>query len=136
MSLLPFVKLLPKLLGVVGKVTGLSKVEEAGTILAGSSLSPEKEAELSLALAELESSDFKALLEAENVATRSEDAYVRRARPTGLYAAYFVTVGLAAAMVFGVDLDTGAVATLVLPLFGNAAWYTTQRTNEKLGGKA
>lgn len=98
-------------------------------------------------LEELSNDAFRGLVSLELAALKSPDKYVRRARPTGLYIAYAVTgvlaltqsVMLIIAAVNGADpiwMDTGAVATLLLPLYGNAAYYQYNRTQEKLNGKA
>jgi len=98
-------------------------------------------------LEELSNNAFQSLVDLELAAIRSEDRYVRRARPTGLYIAYTVTGLLAVvqsalliiAAVKGapvVLIDTGVIVTMLLPLYGNAAYYQYNRTQEKLNGKA
>lgn len=133
--------LLPKLIKIVGKVTGNDKITEAGDALAGTALTPEQNVQLQIALSEhavelakVGADELKALISEAIAATQSEDPWVRRARPMGLYCAYLVTMVLVGAMIFEVKLDTGAIATLIVPLFGNAAWYTHNRTKEKIAG--
>ena len=67
---------------------------------------------------------------------KSEDAWVRRARPTGLYISYLVSLGLAGALIAGIDIDAAAVLTLLGPLMGFSSFYTHQRTQEKKAGMA
>ena len=98
-------------------------------------------------LEELSNDAFKGLVSLELAALQSGDKYVRRARPTGLYIAYTVTGLLALvqsallilAAVQNTDviwIDSGAIATMLLPLYGNAAWYVYNRTKEKMNGQA
>jgi hypothetical protein len=133
---------LPSLLKTIGKITGITKVTEAGDALGATQLPPEKQAELEMALAahavelaKVSAGELATIVSESNAATASEDAFVRRARPAGLYVAYAITTALAVAMIAKIPLDTGAIATLILPLFGNAMWYTHSRTSEKLQGK-
>lgn len=98
-------------------------------------------------LEELSNTAFRGLVDLELAAIKSEDRYVRRARPTGLYIAYTVTgllaitqaVLLIIASVNGTEtvvLDTGFIATMLVPLYGNAAYYQYNRTREKMNGQA
>jgi hypothetical protein len=133
--------LLPKVLAVIAKVTGLDVVKQAGEALAGAQLSPEKQAELQEALAtheeklkELGIEELKAVMSESLAEINSSDKFTSRARPFGVYVACVITAALAVAEIAGVKLDTGAVVTLIAPLWGQTAWYTYQRTREKMNG--
>jgi len=70
---------------------------------------------------------------------KSPDKYVSRARPTSLYAAVvltsFMVVVVGILMLNKISIDWSGVASvssLILPLWGHAAWYSKLRTDEKL----
>lgn len=142
MNPLALIKLLPGILKTVGQVTGLSKVQEAGEALgAAPALSPEKQAELTQALAvqttelaKVHAEELKALLAEQIEEVRSNDAYVRRARPTGLYAFYAVSVAVAVGLLLGEKIDPTAILTVIAPLAGTGATYIVSRTKEKIEG--
>ena len=83
-----------------------------------------------LALEELQT-EINAKVDLMKTEIKSEDAYLRRARPTGLYISYLVSVGLAGALIAGVEMDAAAVLTLMGPLMGFSGWYTYNRTQDK-----
>jgi hypothetical protein len=103
-----------KLLKAAGKVIGGAVgIDIEGAIEAlENDPSPDSQAVLAeldvrlkeLALEELQT-EIDAKVELMVAEIKSEDAFVRRARPTGLYISYLVMTGLAAALVAGVDID-------------------------------
>ena len=115
----------------VGAILGLDEKD----------LTPEQRAALAnhevalreLAFRELET-EITAKVDLMKTEIKSEDAYVRRARPTGLYISYVCSLGLVTAVVLGVDIDPGAILTLLGPLMGFSGWYTYNRTKEKVNG--
>jgi hypothetical protein len=64
----------------------------------------------------------------------SNDKYVSRARPTGLYIAYTVTLAITAGLLLQVKMDLGPVISLLTPLFGAGGYYMFLRTKEKMNG--
>jgi hypothetical protein len=132
-------KVLPGLLKTVGKLTGLSKVSEAGEALAGApALSPDKAAELEVALGaqmvelrRVEADELKAILAEHIEEVKSDDAYVRRARPTGLYVFYLVSVAVVVGLLLKIDIDPAAILTVIGPLAGVGGYYVGNRTKEK-----
>jgi hypothetical protein len=132
-------KLLKAAAKVVGGAVGID-VEGALDAISNDP-SPEQQAALQafevqmreLALRELETEiDAKvALMTAEIV---SEDAFVRRARPTGLYASYLVILGLVVATIAGAQIDVGEVLALTAPIMGYSGWYAYNRTQDKKNG--
>lgn len=131
--------LLPTILKAVGKVLGIDVVKQAGDALAGAQIPPEKQVELQLALAEHEEKlkalgieELKTVLSENLAMIASPDKFVSRARPFGLYTACLITTGMAVAEIAGVKIDTGAIVTLIAPMWGSAAWYSYNRTQEKL----
>ena len=131
--------LLPGVLKTVGKVLGIDVFGKAADALGSLSLSPEQQLALQQALATHEEEmkrlgvdELKTVL-SENIAMiASPDRFVSRARPFGLYTACVITAAMAVAEIFGVKIDTGAVVTLIAPMWGSAAWYSYNRTQEKI----
>lgn len=131
--------LLPEVLKVVGKVTGLSVFGNASTALTGLQLPPEKQVELQEAVL-VHEQQMKALSIEEMKTAMSEglamiaspDKYVARARPTGLYIFYLVSAAIAIGMLFGVKIDPTAVLTILGPLAGVGGTYVYQRSQEKI----
>ncbi len=136
--------LLPTILKTVGKITGIGIVSDAGDALQKAQLTPEQQIALNAALAEHEEKmaqisldQLKTVMSESLAEIESPDKFVARARPAGLYIAYVGTLAIIAAEIAGVKLDSGAIITLLAPMWGQAAWYTQKRTQEKLGnGKA
>lgn len=133
-------KLLPTILHTVGKFTGLEAVTKAAEALSGAPpLSPEKAAELEVALGaqtvelrKVELEELRALLAEQTAEVQSEDRFVSRARPSGLYAFYAVSVAVAVALLAGVKIDPTAILTVIAPLAGVGGTYVVSRTREKL----
>jgi hypothetical protein len=132
--------LLPGIIATVARVfTGASE-KSAAAILESAlqTISPKERAELEAALIEHEArlaaidlEALKAMVAETNTMTASEDGYVRRARPTGLYALYVVVLALAGALIAGVTIDPAAILTLVTPLGGASAYYMKLRSDDK-----
>ena len=136
MSLL---SLLPGVLKTIAKVTGLDAMGRVADVLA--SLPPDQQAAVQAALLEHEAKmkalgieEMKAAMSESLAMIASEDKYVKRARPTGLYIFYVVTAAIAIGMLFGVTVDPTAVLTLLAPLAGVTGTYVFRRTTEKLNG--
>ncbi len=105
--------------------------------------SPEQKAALATALAAHDAQIIVAAQaiitaddEVEKAEASSSDKFTSRARPSLLYLAGLITAALAVGVIFQVKIDTGAVAELLIPLWGHAGFYAYQRTKEKLGGVA
>lgn len=132
--------LLPGVLKVAGKLLGIGdKVTEVVAALDGAP--PEVRAQLAKdlqvheqAMKALSIDELRTVMSTELAMIASPDKYVARARPTMLYVAGLITAAMACGMLAGVKLDTGGVVTLLGPLWGNAAWYTWNRTKEKMNG--
>jgi len=139
MNLLSF---LPGVLKTIGDITGIGIIKDAANALSPDqvkALPPDVQAQLQQAAMKHEEAmraadleDLKAFISESMAEINSADKYTSRARPTGVYAATLITTILAVGMLWGVKLDTGAVVTLMVPLWGSAAYYTSQRTAEKI----
>lgn len=133
-----------KIIGGILPIPGLKEVAEA---ISPDKIPTEKQAEVQLAL--FKHQENMAAFEIEKLRTQidemkisvseslamiqSSDKFTSRARPMGVYAATFITVMLAVGMMFEIKLDTGAIVSLLVPLWGSASFYTYNRTQEKLG---
>ena len=129
--------LLPGALRAVAKVTGLDIVGKAADALTNVPESPELRAALlehEQEMKRLSIEELKVALSENLAMIGSADKFVARARPTQVYLAGFITAAIAVAMIFGAKLDTGAILTIIGPLWGNAAFYTHNRTREKMNG--
>jgi len=133
--------LLPGVLKIIGKITGINLISDAGDALDKAKLTPEQTVALQTALAEHEEKmaqisldEFKTAMSEAVAEIQSPDKYVSRARPTGLYIFYGVSAMIAVAMVVGVKLDPTAILTIVAPLAGTGGYYIHSRTQEKLAG--
>lgn len=144
MNLLGF---LPGIIRTVGSVLNIGFLKDGADALEKAQLTPEQQASMQSALQtyelqmkQLGLEEFKTVMSESLAEITSPDRYVARARPTGLYIAYLGTAALVAANIAGVKIDTGAMVTLLTPMWSQAAWYTYNRTKEKLanggnGGK-
>ena len=138
MNLLTF---LPGVLKTLGGILGISdKVKVVTDALASADGSPELRAQLQQALLAHEAEmrrlgieELKAVMSESLAMITSPDKFVSRARPTLLYLAGLITAALAAAKIFGVVINNDVI-WLIGPMWGQAGWYTYQRTREKLNG--
>lgn len=130
--------LLPKVLQTVARIAGIDVTPIVSAI---SGLPPEKKLELETAIMnhelEMQKLDVAALsqlVDEAKAATTSEDKFVRRARPMGLYVAYLITAIIAIGVLLNlVKQETWPlIAEIILPLYGNAAYYSHNRTKEKI----
>jgi hypothetical protein len=124
----------------VGSVLGIGVVKDAGDALSKAQLSPDQQAALQEALltheqamAQINLDEFKTVMGESLAEIQSPDKFVARARPAGLYVAYVGSLALIIATIVGVKIDSGAIITLLAPMWGQAAWYSYNRTQEKLG---
>jgi len=133
--------LLPNIIKTAARVLGLSKVEDVVSALESGNMPPEKRVELQLALQSHEQAmkalsieELKTVMSETSLMIQSEDLYTKRARPSGLYAAYLISIALVVALIAGVKIDATAILTICGPLYGAQAYYIGQRTREKLNG--
>lgn len=138
---------LPAIIKTVGGAVGLGGPAGAlADAIAGAS--PEKKAELAQAIAALDLETLKVkagMVDSDNkveiAELQSTDKYVSRARPTGLYVAYFTTLTLVLAIIAysfakGTPIPTDVILALLVPCWGHAGYYAFSRTQEKKAGVA
>jgi hypothetical protein len=124
----------------IGEIAGVDLSSILG--MKEEDLSPEQRALLAshevalreLAFKELET-EINAKVDLMKTEIKSEDPYVRRARPTGLYISYICSLALVGAVVAGVDVDPTAILTLLGPLMGFSGWYSYNRSQDKKNGR-
>lgn len=142
MTALSLLGLLPAVLRTVGKIIGRPAEADAiaGTV-ERADIPPEKREELAAALAsyevqlrQLDVEALKAMISETTTMVQSGDKYVSRARPTGLYVAYAITVALAVGLIAGVDLDPTAILTILTPCWGASGYYMHLRSEDKRHG--
>lgn len=134
----PLLKLLPGILKTIGRISGLP-LGDAAASLEKAEFTPEQQLALQEALQRHEAAmkqlsvdELRAVIQENIVATQNEDKYVRRARPTGLYAFYGICTATAIALLVGIKIDPVAILTLTLPMAGVGGTYVYNRTREKL----
>ena len=140
-------QLLKKAAEVVGTAVGIDVVGALDKII--NNPTPEQEAALQtfdlrireLALEELET-EIDAKVDLMIAEIQSEDAYVRRARPTGLYMFYVTTavqvVVVSLVILMEMEIDylglAAAFGSITGPLAGYSSWYAYNRTQDKKNG--
>jgi len=137
----PLLGLLPSILKTAARITGLSVLKDAGEALATAQLTPEQQAQLQeatqrheAAMKQLSIDELRTVMSESLTMLQSEDRYVKRARPTGLYAFYAVCTAACVAIVLGVEVDATALLTVLAPLGGVTGTYVWARTKERLNG--
>lgn len=120
---------------VVGINVGGNVLEEAAKVLERVQDTPE----MRVALREHEQEMKKLANEEMQIANQealamiaSEDKFVSRARPTGLYLFYVAAISLVIAHIFGKTIDPTFVWSVLAPLAGTGGLYVWKRTQEKL----
>lgn len=132
---IPLLTLIPGVLKTVARVLGGNDVlKQAAETLENVAIPPEKLVEMQLAL-QAHEEKMMALANQESLAMiASEDKYVARARPTGLYLFYGCSVALIIAHIAGVKIDPTFVWSVLAPLGGTGGLYIWKRTTEKMNG--
>lgn len=131
---IPIISLIPKIIKTAANVLGLSSINDVVDAITNNRMTPEQRVALELAMKEHEREMLELVMSETNLMIASEDNYVKRARPTGLYVAYAISLGLAIALVLGVKVDATAILTLCGPLYGAQGYYMHLRTKEKMNG--
>jgi hypothetical protein len=138
---IPLLSLIPGVLKTIARVAGIDIFDKAADALKNLNLSPEKQLELQNSMQTHEAEMERLNIEAMKVAMQeslamvaSEDKFVKRARPFGLYSFYLASLALVAAQIAGAAIDPAAILTILAPLAGVGGTYIYKRTQEKLNG--
>lgn len=137
----PLIGLLPKLLKTAGSILGVDSVKDVIDTLQNNKLTPEQRVQLELATKEYEKEmrqydieELKTVMSETSLMIQSDDKFVKRARPTGLYVAYACSIAMTVALIAHVKVDPTAILTLMGPLYGAQGYYMHLRTKEKMNG--
>lgn len=134
-------KLIPNLLKAAAGILGVDSVKDVVDAISNNKLTPEQRVALDAAMKEHELAmkqvgldELKTVLSETQLMLASQDKYVSRARPTGLYIAYTCSIAMTIALVTGTSVDAAAILTLMAPLYGAQGYYMHLRTKEKMNG--
>lgn len=132
-------EILGDVVGVVGDVLHVDIIKQAGNAIKGHDTTPEELAKLDTALQQFQLAmrdkdieELKLTISESIAEISSADKFVARARPFGLYCASILTIAVGVALICGRVIDTGAIVTVIGPMWMQGAWYTYNRTKEKL----
>ena len=138
---IPLLGLLPKVIKTAASILGIDSVKDIVDTLQGNKVTPEQQLALQTAMQEhekdmraLDLDELKSVLSETNLMIQSDDKFVKRARPTGLYVAYACSLAMVAALISGAHMDAAAILTLMGPLYGAQGYYMHLRTKEKMNG--
>lgn len=134
-----FLDILVGAIKVAGKALGIGdKVKEVVDKIEGAP--PEVRAQIARDLQSHEQAikalgieELKAVMSESLAMIHSSDKFTSRARPALLYLAGIITAALAVAKIFGVPINSDVI-WLIGPMWGQAGWYTYNRTKEKMNG--
>lgn len=137
----PLIGLLPKILKAAGSILGVDSVKDIVDSLQNNKFTPEQRLQLELAMNEqvkelrqLDIEELKTVMSETSLMIQSDDKFVKRARPTGLYVAYACSVAMTIALIAKIHIDPTAILTLMGPLYGAQGYYMHLRTKEKMNG--
>lgn len=131
---LPIINIASKIIKAAAGVLGIDSVKDVVDAIQGNKLTPEQRLAIENATNEHEKEMTDLALSETNLMLQSQDKYVSRARPTGLYVAYACSVGMVVALITGTHIDAAAILTLMGPLYGAQGYYMHLRTKEKMNG--
>ena len=138
---IPLLSLIPKILKVAGSILGVDSIQGVVDAIEGNKLTPEQKLALETAVQEhekemraLDIDELKQVMSETSLMIQSQDKFVSRARPTGLYVAYACSIAMVVTLMTGTHIDAAAILTLMGPLYGAQGYYMHLRTKEKLNG--
>lgn len=130
----PIINIASKIIKAAAGVLGVDSVKDVVDAIQGNKLTPEQRLAIESAADEHEKEMTELALSETNLMIQSEDKYVSRARPTGLYVAYVSSIAMVIALISGTHIDAAAILTLMGPLYGAQGYYMHLRTKEKMNG--
>lgn len=129
-----------KIIKIAGSILGVDSVKDVVDAISNNKLTPEQKLQLEQAVLEHESEmrqfqieELKTVMSESLAMIQSQDKFTSRARPALLYLAGLITTALAVAKIFGVEVNSDVI-WLIGPMWGQAGWYTWNRTKEKMNG--
>lgn len=130
-----------KIVKAAAGILGVDSVKEVFDAITHDKLTPEQRVALETAvmanrkeMRQLDIEELKTVMSETSLMIQSDDKYVKRARPTGLYVAYACSIAMTIALIAAVKIDAAAILTLMGPLYGAQGYYMHLRTKEKMNG--
>lgn len=137
----PIIGIAAKIIKAAAGVLGVDSVKDVVDAIQGNKLTPEQRLAIETATQEhekemrqLDIEELKEVMSETSLMIQSNDKYVARARPTGLYVAYSCSIAMVIALITGTHIDAAAILTLMGPLYGAQGYYMHLRTKEKMNG--
>lgn len=138
---IPILSIAGKVIKAAAGILGVDSVKDVVDAISNNKMTPEQRLALEAAAQEHEAEMERLNIEAMKVAMQeslamvtSDDKFVKRARPFGLYSFYVASLALVIAEIAGAKVDPTAILTLLAPLAGVGGTYVYKRTQEKLNG--
>jgi hypothetical protein len=131
---IPIINIAGKIIKAAAGILGVDSVKDVVDAISNNKLTPEQRVAIEAAAQEHEKEMSELALSETNLMIQSEDKYVKRARPTGLYVAYACSITMTVALITGTHIDAAAILTLMGPLYGAQGYYMHLRTKEKMNG--
>ena len=131
---IPVLNIAGKIIKAAAGVLGIDSVKDVVDAISNNKLTPEQRLAIESATATHEKEMTELALSETNLMLQSEDKYVKRARPTGLYVAYACSIAMTITLIVGTHVDAAAILTITAPLYGAQGYYMHLRTKEKMNG--
>lgn len=131
---IPVLNIAGKIIKAAAGVLGIDSVKDVVDAISNNKLTPEQRLAIESATATHEKEMTELALSETNLMLQSEDKYVKRARPTGLYVAYACSIAMTITLIVGTHVDAAAILTIMAPLYGSQGYYMHLRTKEKMNG--
>lgn len=140
---IPIIGPVLKIVKAAAGILGVDSVKDVFDAISNNKLTPEQKLQLELAIQEhqkelrqLDIEELKTVMSETSLMIQSDDKFVKRARPTGLYVAYACSIAITIALIAAIKIDAAAILTVMGPLYGAQGYYIYNRTREKLNGSA
>lgn len=138
----PIISWIPKIIKTAANILGVDSVKDVVDALENNKLTPDQRVALDAAskqfeleMRQIDVQQMQQFVTEAVAEINSGDKYTARARPTGLYMAYFLSgLIVVASVVFKVEIDRALIAEIILPMYSAAGYYMYLRSKEKMNG--
>jgi hypothetical protein len=137
----PLINIAAKVIKAAAGILGVDSIKDVVDSIENNKLTPEQRVAIETATQEhekemrsLDIEELKQVMSETSLMIQSDDKFVKRARPTGLYVAYACSIAMTVALISGTHVDATAILTLMAPLYGAQSLYIYKRTQEKMNG--
>lgn len=138
---IPLLGLIPKIIKAAAGILGVDSVKDVVDAIEGNKLTTDQRVALDAAakqyeveMRQIDTEQMKQFVSEAVAEITSPDKYTSRARPTGLYMAYALSLLVAIAMIAKIPIDRALIAEIILPMYSAAGYYMFLRTKEKMNG--